>query len=242
MIRRRGSRQVEEEAKTTGERVDHESKLKESDTDDAKSNEQPPQHQQKKQNKKKSKGARWGCIDSCCWFVGCVCVIWWCLTVLYNAMPSALPQFVMQKITGPLPDPPGVKLRKEGLFAKHPVVFVPGIVTGGLELWEGKPCADGLFRKRLWGGTFGEIYKRPKCWMEHMTLDNETGLDPEGIRVRPVSGLVAADYFAPGYFVWAVLIENLAQIGYEEKNMHMAAYDWRLTFQNTEVTFACSFP
>jgi phospholipid:diacylglycerol acyltransferase len=161
MIRRRGSRQVEEEAKTTGERVDHESKLKESDTDDAKSNEQPPQQQQqKKQNKKKSKGARWGCIDSCCWFVGCVCVIWWCLTVLYNAMPSALPQFVMQKITGPLPDPPGVKLRKEGLFAKHPVVFVPGIVTGGLELWEGKPCADGLFRKRLWGGTFGEIYKR----------------------------------------------------------------------------------
>ncbi|CAM6050004.1 unnamed protein product [Sphagnum compactum] len=234
MIRRRGSRQVEEEAKTTGERVDHESKLKESDTDDAKSHEQPPQQQQKKQNKKKSKGARWGCIDSCCWFVGCVCVIWWFLTVLYNAMPSALPQFVMEKITGPLPDPPGVKLRKEGLYAKHPVVFVPGIVTGGLELWEGKPCADGLFRKRLWGGTFGEIYKRPKCWMEHMTLDNETGLDPEGIRVRPVSGLVAADYFAPGYFVWAVLIENLAQIGYEEKNMHMAAYDWRLTFQNTE--------
>jgi hypothetical protein len=65
--------------------------------------------------------------------------------------------------TGPLPDPPGVKLRKEGLFAKHPVVFVPGIVTGGLELWEGKPCADGLFRKRLWGGTFGEIYRRSVC-------------------------------------------------------------------------------
>jgi phospholipid:diacylglycerol acyltransferase len=73
--------------------------------------------------------------------------------------------------------------------------------------------------------------------MEHMSLNNETGLDPDGIRVRPVSGLVAADYFAPGYFVWAVLIQNLAQIGYEEKNMHMAAYDWRLTFQNTEVRF-----
>lgn len=68
-----------------------------------------------------------------------------------------------------------------------------------------------------------------------MSLDNETGLDPEGIRVRPVSGLVAADYFAPGYFVWAVLIENLAGIGYEEKTMYMASYDWRLTFQNTEV-------
>ncbi|XP_025013503.1 phospholipid:diacylglycerol acyltransferase 1 isoform X2 [Ricinus communis] len=68
-----------------------------------------------------------------------------------------------------------------------------------------------------------------------MSLDNETGLDPPGIRVRPVSGLVAADYFAPGYFVWAVLIANLARIGYEEKTMFMASYDWRLSFQNTEV-------
>lgn len=68
-----------------------------------------------------------------------------------------------------------------------------------------------------------------------MSLDNETGLDPPGIKIRPVSGLVAADYFAPGYFVWAVLIANLARIGYEDKNMFMAAYDWRLSFQNTEV-------
>ena len=68
-----------------------------------------------------------------------------------------------------------------------------------------------------------------------MILDNVTGLDPPGVRVRPVSGLVAADYFAAGYFVWAVLIHNLAKLGYEEKNLHMAAYDWRLSFQNTEV-------
>lgn len=71
-----------------------------------------------------------------------------------------------------------------------------------------------------------------------MSLDNETGLDPPGVRVRPVSGLVAADYFAPGYFVWAVLIANLARIGYEEKTMYMAAYDWRIAFQNTEVFFS----
>ncbi|KAE8730992.1 Phospholipid:diacylglycerol acyltransferase 1 [Hibiscus syriacus] len=111
-------------------------------------------------------------------------------------MPASFPQYVTEAITGPLPDPPGVKLKKEGLKAKHPVVFVPGIVTGGLELWEGRECAEGLFRKRLWG-------------------------DPCGIRVRPVSGLVAADYFAPGYFVWAVLIANLARIGYEEKNINI---------------------
>ncbi|XP_059644850.1 phospholipid:diacylglycerol acyltransferase 1-like [Cornus florida] len=189
----------------------------------------------KEKEKVEDKSHKWSCVDSCCWFVGCVCMVWWTLLFLYNAMPASFPQYVTEAITGPLPDPPGLKLQKEGLKAKHPVVFLPGIVTGGLELWEGHQCANGLFRKRLWGGTFGEVYKRPLCWVEHMSLDNESGLDPPGIRIRPVSGLVAADYFAPGYFVWAVLIANLALIGYEEKTMYMAAYDWRLSFQNTEV-------
>ncbi|PIA43147.1 hypothetical protein AQUCO_02000522v1 [Aquilegia coerulea] len=188
-----------------------------------------------KKKKKEENKKKWNCFDNCCWFIGFICSVWWFLLFLYNAMPASFPQYVTEAITGPLPDPPGVKLQKEGLKAKHPVVFVPGIVTGGLELWEGHQCADGLFRKRLWGGTFGEVYKRPLCWVEHMSLDNETGLDPSGIRVRPVTGLVAADYFAPGYFVWAVLIANLARIGYEEKTMYMAAYDWRISFQNTEV-------
>lgn len=74
-----------------------------------------------------------------------------------------------------------------------------------------------------------------------MSLDNETGLDHPGVRVRPVTGLVAADYFAAGYFVWAVLINNLARLGYEEKNMYMASYDWRLSFQNTEVYYLTSW-
>ncbi|KAI5059830.1 hypothetical protein GOP47_0026149 [Adiantum capillus-veneris] len=178
---------------------------------------------------KKLKRSAWGCIDTCCWLIGYVCCLWWMLLVLYKALPS-----LSEAITGPLPDPPGVKLKSAGFKARHPIVFVPGIVTGGLELWEGQPCADGLFRKRLWGGTFGEVYKRPFCWMEHMALDNVTGMDPPGVRVRSVSGLVAADYFTAGYFVWAVLIENLAKMGYEEKNLHMASYDWRLSFQNTE--------
>ncbi|KAL6972675.1 Phospholipid:diacylglycerol acyltransferase 1 [Sarracenia purpurea var. burkii] len=203
--------------------------------DDEEENKNQKVTKTKKKAKVEDKRNKWSCVDNCCWFVGCICTVWWFLLFLYNAMPASFPQYVTEVITGPLPDPPGVKLQKEGMKAKHPVVFVPGIVTGGLELWEGHQCAEGLFRKRLWGGTFGEVYKRPSCWIEHMSLDNETGLDPLGIRVRPVTGLVAADYFAPGYFVWAVLIANLAQIGYEEKSMYMAAYDWRISFQNTEV-------
>lgn len=114
----------------------------------------------KNSKKKKKKKSKWSCLDTCCWLVGCICTIWWFLLFLYNSMPASFPQYVTEAITGPLQDPPGVKLREEGLRAKHPVVFVPGIVTGGLELWEGHQCAEGLFRKRLWGGTFGEVYKR----------------------------------------------------------------------------------
>ncbi|KAL9252195.1 putative phospholipid:diacylglycerol acyltransferase 2 [Drosera capensis] len=171
---------------------------------------------------------RWRCMDTCCWLIGYLCTAWWVLLLVYQWIPNGL---IGVQVNGS----PGERLRGEGVRALYPVVLVPGIVTGGLELWEGRPCAQGLFRKRLWGGSFAEIFKRPRCWLEHLSLDKETGLDPPGIRVRAVPGLVAADYFAPGYFVWAVLIENLAKIGYEEKNMHMAAYDWRLSFQNTEV-------
>lgn len=115
---------------------------------------------------------KWSCVDSCCWFVGCVCTVWWTLLFLYNAMPASFPQYVTEAITGPLPDPPGVKLHKEGLRVKHPVVFVPGIVTAGLELWEGHHCAEGLFRKRLWGGTFGEVYKRYTVFLQVYLLFN----------------------------------------------------------------------
>ncbi|KAL3828527.1 hypothetical protein ACJIZ3_017329 [Penstemon smallii] len=180
-----------------------------------------------KQKKQKKSPREWRCIDSCCWTIGYLCTTWWLLLFLYQCLPANLPGLRA-------PEPPGARLRREGLTPLHPVILVPGIVTGGLELWEGRPCSDGLFRRRLWGGSFTEIFKRPMCWLEHLSLDNETGLDPPGIRVRAVPGLVAADYFAPGYFVWAILIENLARIGYEGKNMYMAAYDWRLSFQNTE--------
>ncbi|KAL8089933.1 hypothetical protein AgCh_039409 [Apium graveolens] len=182
-------------------------------------------------NKRRQQTKGWKCIDNCCWLIGCMCSASWFLLILAYIVPVSLPA-----LQGP--EIPGARLKREGLVANHPVVLVPGIITGGLELWEGKPCAEPLFRKRLWGGWgsgFTDIFRRPMCWMEHLSLDYETGLDPPGIRVRPVPGLVAADYFAPGYFVWAILIENLAQLGYEDRNMYMAAYDWRLSFQNTEV-------
>lgn len=102
------------------------------------------------------KTKQWRCIDSCYWSIGCLCSAWWFLLFLFHCLPPTLtlPQFRVTEL-------PGDRLkREEGLTALHPVVLVPGIVTGGLELWEGKPCTEGLFRKRLWGGSFAEIFKR----------------------------------------------------------------------------------
>lgn len=35
-------------------------------------------------------------------------------------------------------------------------------------------------------------------------------MDPEGIKLRAASGLVAADYIVGDYWVWGRMIENLA--------------------------------
>lgn len=108
----------------------------------------------KQKRKKPKRGPReWRCVDYCCWIIGYLCTTWWLLLLLYHSLPANLPGLKVA-------EPPGVRLKREGVTALHPLVLVPGIVTGGLELWEGKPCSEGLFRKRLWGGSFSEIFKR----------------------------------------------------------------------------------
>ena len=113
--------------------------------------EQVSEKPQVKKNKRQPK--QWRCIDKCCWIIGYICTTWWLILFSFNCLTANLPGLKV-------PEPPGARLRREGLTALHPVVLVPGIVTGGLELWEGKPCSEGLFRKRLWGGNFAEIFKR----------------------------------------------------------------------------------
>lgn len=48
---------------------------------------------------------------------------------------------------------PGMTARMDGLRAHFPIVFVPGIVSTGLEVWQGEKCARDHFRQRLWGST-----------------------------------------------------------------------------------------
>ncbi|RKP26338.1 Lecithin:cholesterol/phospholipid:diacylglycerol acyltransferase [Syncephalis pseudoplumigaleata] len=126
--------------------------------------------------------------------------------------------------------------REEGLQAKHPIVLIPGIISTGLESWSTSKCSGKYFRHRMWGTItmFRAVLLDKDCWTEHMRLDPETGLDPPHIKLRAAQGLDAADYFIAGYWVWGKIIENLAAIGYDNNNMHLAAYDWRLAFANLE--------
>ena len=34
----------------------------------------------------------------------------------------------------------------QGYVPKHPIIIVPGFVTSGLELWQGRKCAAKYFR------------------------------------------------------------------------------------------------
>lgn len=71
--------------------------------------------------------------------------------------------------------------------------------------------------------------------MRHLSLDGWTGLDPPGIKLRPASGLEASDYLVGGFWIWAKLIENFADVGYDANSMYMAPYDWRLSFKHLQL-------
>jgi len=151
------------------------------------------------------------------------------LTALGEMIP-AMPSFATNYSLFSESVKPGRALLDKGYKWKHPVIMIPGFITSGLELWDGDPCAMKYFRQRMWG-TFAMVQSMlldPQCWMDHIALDPDTGLDPPGRKLRPAQGFEAADYFVPGYWVWGKLIENLALLGYDHNNMLLMSYDWRL--------------
>eukprot|EP00928_Gymnodinium_smaydae_P002543 TRINITY_DN10914_c0_g2_i1.p1 TRINITY_DN10914_c0_g2~~TRINITY_DN10914_c0_g2_i1.p1 ORF type:complete len:676 (-),score=90.46 TRINITY_DN10914_c0_g2_i1:84-2111(-) len=137
----------------------------------------------------------------------------------------------------------GVRMAKKGYSVKHPVSMIPGIITAGLELWDGEDCIKSYFRQRIWGSAtmLQSILSDPDCWARHLSLNSTTGLDPlqrphfnRSIRVRPSQGFESSDFFLAGYWLWGLLIEALADIGYDMNSMHMASYDWRLSYADLE--------
>lgn len=134
----------------------------------------------------------------------------------------------------------GNALRAQNLTAKYPVVLIPGVISTGLESWglEGTPeCpSQQYFRKRLWGSwhMLRSMFLDKPCWLKHIMLDTETGLDPPHFKLRAAQGMEAADFFITGYWIWNKIIENMAALGYDINTMAVAAYDWRLAYLDLE--------
>jgi phospholipid:diacylglycerol acyltransferase len=131
----------------------------------------------------------------------------------------------------------GLHLRAQGVRAKHPVIMIPGVISTGLESWGTSETSRPYFRKRLWGSwTMLRALVLDKVnWKRHIVLDQFTGLDPPGIKLRAAQGFDATDFFVTGYWIWNKILENLATIGYDPQNAFTAAYDWRLSYSNLEV-------
>jgi len=47
--------------------------------------------------------------------------------------------------------PLGEVLASEGFHARHPLVFIPGVVSTPLEVWKAQPCMKKQLRQRIWG-------------------------------------------------------------------------------------------
>ncbi|KAH9895210.1 phospholipid:diacylglycerol acyltransferase [Cubamyces lactineus] len=130
----------------------------------------------------------------------------------------------------------GEKIAARGLSAKHPVVLIPGIISTGLESWSTSPDYRAFFRKKVWGGfsMISQVTFNRDKWITALMLDPTTGLDPPGAKVRAAEGIDAASSFIQGYWLWSKIVENLAVVNYDTNNLHLAPYDWRLSYYNLE--------
>ncbi|SCU91802.1 LAFA_0F05930g1_1 [Lachancea sp. 'fantastica'] len=135
----------------------------------------------------------------------------------------------------------GKQLHQEfNLHDKHPVIMVPGVISTGIESWglygDDECPSEPHFRKRLWGSFYmlKTMVLDKVCWLKHVMLDPETGLDPANFTMRAAQGFEASDFFVAGYWIWNKVLQNLGAIGYEPNKMAAAAYDWRLAYLDLE--------
>ncbi|EGO00883.1 hypothetical protein SERLA73DRAFT_50487 [Serpula lacrymans var. lacrymans S7.3] len=130
----------------------------------------------------------------------------------------------------------GEDIKARGLSANYPIVLVPGIVSTGLESWSTAPEYRTFFREKVWGGfnMISQVTFNRDKWISAMMLDPITGLDPPNVKVRAAEGIGAASSFIQGFWIWSKIVENLAVVNYDTNNLHLAPYDWRLSYWNLE--------
>lgn len=131
-------------------------------------------------------------------------------------------------------------LQDFNVTTRHPVVMVPGVISTGIESWgvigDAECDSSAHFRKRMWGSFYmlKTMVMDKVCWLKHVKLDPETGLDPPNFTLRAAQGFESSDFFIAGYWIWNKVLENLGVIGYDPNRMTTASYDWRLAYLDLE--------
>ncbi|KAG7090993.1 hypothetical protein E1B28_010060 [Marasmius oreades] len=98
----------------------------------------------------------------------------------------------------------GERMAERGLSAKYPVIIIPGVISTALESWSTAPDFRPFFREKMWGGLsmLSQVTFNREKWIQAMTLDPYTGLDPQGTKIRAAEGINAASMFIQGYWIW----------------------------------------
>jgi len=124
----------------------------------------------------------------------------------------------------------------DNLFPKHPVIIVPGMTNTPLTLFKGRKCAERWLRLRLWGSiaTAARLFAtNSPCFLDHLELDEETGLDPPDIHVRANQDLSDIESVF-GIDMWKMMVDRLVAVGYDYNNIVALPYDWRLAVDDLE--------
>ncbi|KAL0592551.1 hypothetical protein ABG067_000115 [Albugo candida] len=89
--------------------------------------------------------------------------------------------------------------------------MLSGFTSTGLEIWEGRECSRAYFLQRVRGTSrmLQQFMMHHRCWLEHVMLNRNSGLDPSGVKLRLSAGLETADYVIEGYWVWERLLRIL---------------------------------
>lgn len=155
----------------------------------------------------------------------------------YEDISSWIPNFLRSKESA------GTVLAEAGYTAFYPIMIIPGIASSGLECWE--TDHPSWFRERIWmtpskltSHTANTIFTKVKAtlsfegqvseWRRHILLAEDGYSDPPNIKVRPCSGFSGIDYivdsgpFKSASYVFGPLIEELAKVGYDPRNLDAA--------------------
>ncbi|CAF3546647.1 unnamed protein product [Rotaria sp. Silwood1] len=129
---------------------------------------------------RKSTQRPWLCRNLCCKLFFLICLIYVIMYVrpdysihIRNSIEDILTK--LNLTSSEFQYRPGQQLAKYRQ-PSMPIIIIPGIVSTGLELWEGTECATGRFRHRFWTSMqmVDNIGRDHQCWLKHISLDLST--------------------------------------------------------------------